>query len=121
MSKSTKSAGDPVATSSSVEQHEPGTTGHSLAPANGVPPLVGALFFDLSARYEIAPGAGLSALVDDCQCLLESGLGALQEHGCEDFDHTRWAAVYMLRQAGAVFDEIHRRLFAGERIERGQA
>jgi len=33
------------------------------------------IFFSLNANYLIAPGASLNGLLNDCNCLLESGIG----------------------------------------------
>lgn len=96
MSSNLKSAGGRVATDSAAQ--------------SGVQE--GSSFFSLNCKYHIAPGARLVDLLNDCNCLLESGIGALEEHGCDDFDHTQWAALYMLRQAHGVYARIYELAYA---------
>lgn len=79
----------------------------------------GEAFFDLAAKYCIAPGASLGDLFNDCDCLLESGVGGLEEAGCDAFTNAQWASLYVLRQAKGIFAEIYRRVSAGECIEEG--
>lgn len=76
-------------------------------------------FFKLNASYVIGGGADLEALLHDCTCLLDSGLGAIADAdgACDRFTSAQWAGLYVLRQAAAVFSEIERRVLAGERVE----
>ena len=69
-------------------------------------------FFQLDAKYTIAPGASADALRNDFRCLFESGLGAFEDK-TDKFDHAMWAGIYALRQAYAVFEEL-------ERVRRGE-
>lgn len=78
-------------------------------------------FFQLSASYLISPDASLEDLLNDCLCLLDSGIGGIEAESCDEFTGAQWAGIYALRQAKAVFAECSRRVFAGESVERGAA
>lgn len=74
------------------------------------------LFFDLRGRYVIAPDTTLCDLLDDFECLFNSGMGSLESEALDCFSDAQWAGVYLLRQAGAVGLEIVRRAKGDERI-----
>jgi len=78
------------------------------------------IFFSLNANYLIAPGASLNGLLNDCNCLLESGIGGLAEAGRDDYTHGQWASSYALEQAQALFAEIYRRVMGGESVHVGE-
>ena len=119
MSATKKSAGGAKATSSAKQTGVPAeAAASSLDGGQANEAGEGATFFGLNARYVIAPGATLGQLLDDCNCLLESGTGSFEAVAQENDTPAQWAGVYMLRQAGALFEEIFRRVHAGERIER---
>lgn len=73
-------------------------------------------FFELSASYTIAPSASLADLINDCECLLHSGIGGVEAEDLSGFTSAQWAGMYVLRQAAAVFAEIAKRARAGERV-----
>ena len=65
----------------------------------------GALFLSMMCRYSVDPGAELLGLLADFRCFFGSGMSAIQTES-DTFTDTRWAGVFALRQAGALFELI---------------
>lgn len=78
----------------------------------------------------VAPGASLTDLADDCNCLFGAGLAALESMSDAvmqpgvpaDVSEPWWAMLYTLRQAKGVFDAMYSGTHAaGQRQEGGAA
>jgi hypothetical protein len=72
--------------------------------------------FSLSARYLICPDSKPGELMNDASCLMASAIGVLDD-GHEELSSAQWAALYLLRQAKAMYDEAQSALIKNGAIE----
>ena len=66
-------------------------------------------FFSLSGKYLIAADASAADLVNDVACLLGCALDILDDERFEHRSEAEWGAIYLLRQARALHNEMQRR------------
>lgn len=83
-----------------------------VAPVTPVEPASVPVFFELNARYLVAPDAMLPDLLEDLGVLLQTGISAVNDQvQHQHFTPGQWGGMYMLHQAQALLKVIAPRVF----------